>query len=298
MLHAFPDSARFGAALADRLSQRCESLEVHRFPDGESLVRAQRHPSHSAIVVRSLHAPNAKLVETLFAADALRRRGVRHLTLVAPYLPYMRQDAVFRPGEALSQQVVADLLGRTFDRVLTVEAHLHRIDSLNRVFRCDAESVSAAGAIAQWLGHRACVVVGPDGESRRWVERIAALAGCAGVVGEKRRLADRRVRVELPSLPRCRRAVIVDDIASSGATLAATARTLRKCGIARVEAVVVHAIFAPGAAERLARAGIARTVTCNSVPHPSNRIDVTAAMAAALRSRHGSGHSTRLRAAT
>jgi ribose-phosphate pyrophosphokinase len=291
VLYTFADSAAFATRLAGHLGAVCDRVAVHRFPDDETLPRVLPLSPRRAVLVRSLHSPNAKIVETLLAADALRRSGARELTLVAPYLPYMRQDAVFHPGEPLSQRVVADVLGRAFDRILTVEAHLHRVATLDDVFPCAARSLSAAPAIAAWIGRAdGCVVVGPDRESRPWVEAIADAAGAAAVVGEKRRLSDRRVRVELPPMPPYRRAVLVDDVGSSGSTLASAARAVHRAGIERIDAVVVHAIFAAGALEKIERSGVRRLVSCNSVPHPTNRIDVTPMMAAAMGSKpKGSG---------
>lgn len=282
-LFAFPDSGRIAGLLARRLGAPLRTLRTHHFPDGESLVRAPLPVATRAVLVRSLYAPDAKLFETLLAADALRRAGAREVTLVAPYLPYMRQDRVFRRGEPLSQHVLAEMLGRAFDRVLTVEAHLHRIASLQDVFPCRAESLSAAAAIAEWVRRsRATCVVGPDRESRPWVEAIAECAGIDAVVGEKTRLGDRRVRIRFPLGGSYGRAVLVDDVASSGSTLATAAAALRRGGAARVDAIVVHPIFAPGAMEKLARAGIRRVASCNSVPHPSNRIDLAPLLASAL----------------
>ncbi len=77
-------------------------------------------------VCRSLDRPNDKLIELLLAAEAARELGARHLTLVAPYLCYMRQDAAFRPGEAVSQRIDGRFLARSFDAVVTVDPHLHR----------------------------------------------------------------------------------------------------------------------------------------------------------------------------
>jgi ribose-phosphate pyrophosphokinase len=74
----------------------------------------------------------------------------------------------------------------------------------------------------------------------------------------------------------------VDDIASSGGTLAAAARALRRRGLARVDALVVHALFAPGALRRLRSAGIERVVSCDTVPHATNRIGVAPLLAGAL----------------
>lgn len=282
-LYTFRDSAVFAARLARCAGGTARRLAVHRFPDGETLVRVAGKAPPEAVLVRGLDAPDAKLFETLLAADALRRAGARRVTLVAPYLPYMRQDAVFHPGEPVSQRVLAAVVGRAFDRVLTVEAHLHRTASLDEIFPCPATSLSAAPAIAAWLRRAApdALVVGPDSESRPWVERIAALAGVGALVGEKHRLGDRRVRIELPALPACRRAVLIDDVATSGATLRTAARALRRAGVGRVDAVVVHAVFAPGALASIERAGV-RVISCNSVRHPTNRIDLAPTVAAAL----------------
>jgi ribose-phosphate pyrophosphokinase len=284
-LHFFADSARFGRALARALGAPARTVDVHRFPDGESLVRVRGEGAHHALLVRSLHDPNQKLVEVLLAADALRRRGAGRVTLVAPYLPYMRQDAVFRPGEALSQQVVGSWLGRAFDCVVTVEPHLHRVSELGAVVPCQALAVPAAGALAGWLGGRRArpLLVGPDEESEPWLRALAERTGLSAVVGRKQRFGDTRVKIALsPLLRGARRALIVDDIGSSGATLAETARALRAAGVARVEAVVVHALFARGALPLLRRAGIARVLSCVTVVHPSNACSVVSSVAEAL----------------
>lgn len=281
-LHTFADTARFGRRLARESGLPSSPVRVHRFPDGESLVRVARPVGRDAYLVRSLHDPNGKLVETLLAADALRRAGARTVSLIAPYLPYMRQDAVFRPGEPVSQRAIGDWLSRAFDAVLTVEAHLHRVATLGEVIR-RGRSLSAASAIAGWLGRRPeTVVVGPDAESRPWIEAIARLAGTDAIVATKRRRGDRKVAVRIPRLPAAIRAVIVDDIASTGATLAATARALRRAGAGIVDAVVVHPIFAPDAHRRIHAAGVRRIVSCDTIPHATNAISVAPIIAGAI----------------
>jgi ribose-phosphate pyrophosphokinase len=102
------------------------------------------------------------------------------------------------------------------------------------------------------------------------------------VVARKERHGDRSVTVHLPDLPLGSRAVIVDDIASSGATIEATARALRTRGARSIDAIVSHAIFAPGAWARIRAAGVRRLVSCDTIPHPSNAIGVAALLAAAL----------------
>jgi ribose-phosphate pyrophosphokinase len=262
-----------------------ERLREHRFPDRESLVRLRAPAAREAIVVRSFDNPDGKLFEALLAADASRRAGARRVTLVAPYLPYMRQDKVFEPGEPVSQRVLGTMLGEAFDRVVTLEAHLHRIRRLGEVIPCRARSLSAAPALAQWMrAHaRGALVVGPDAESMPWVREIGRAAGTNWIVGRKQRLGDRTVHVHFDDLPAARRAVVIDDVASSGATLAGAARALRVRGIARIDAIVVHAIFAPGAISLIRRAGVRRILSCDTIAHPTNAIRCAPLVADALR---------------
>src|SRR5262249_19971071 len=128
-----------------------------------------------------------------------------------------------------------------------------------------------------------CVVVGPDAESEPWVRAIAALARAPWVVGRKHRLHDDAVRIRFARLPACRRAVIVDDIASSGATLAVAARARARAGVGTLDAAAVPAIFGRGALARVRAAGVRRLVSCDTVPHATNAIPVAPLLGAALR---------------
>ena len=284
-LHVFPDSEQFGRRLARILGLGCARVGIHLFPDGESLVRIRPPAGQHALLVRSLYAPNPKLVETLLAADALRRAGAQQVSLLAPYLPYMRQDRVFRPGEPISQQVIGRCLGQAFDRVLTIEAHLHRIEHLSDVIPGHSQSLSAAPALAEWIQRTAphSLLVGPDAESEPWVRAIAQTAHTQWVIGTKERLGDRKVRITFPRLPSCQHAVIIDDIASSGETLAVAAQALQRQGVPTVDAVVVHAIFAPRALSRMRAAGIDRIVSGDTIPHPTNGLSVIPVFATALK---------------
>lgn len=287
-LFTFPDTEALARRVAGRLRLELRTLEVHAFPDGETLIRAEASGPGSALLFRSLDHPNPKLVELLLAADALRRQGVRRIGLVAPYLCYMRQDRVFEPGQSLSQHTIAQLLGTYFEDVLTIEAHLHRIRALSEVFPCRASSISAAPAVADWLRTHPepAVILGPDAESEPWVREIAERAGLEWRVAAKRRHGDRAVRIDLPPLPRdTRRVLIVDDIGSSGATLASLAEILHQRGVTRIGAIVVHPLFEQGALARLEASGIHPVVSCDGVPHATNAIALAPLLAETIEAR-------------
>jgi len=287
-LFAFRECETLAQETADRLGVDLRLVDVHSFPDGESLVRVESQRPGQALIFRSLDHPNEKLIELLLAADALRRQGVEKIGLVCPYLGYMRQDRVFEPGQALSQQVIAELLGRAFDDVLTVEAHLHRIRSLAEVFPCRAQSISAAPVIADWLLEKANadLIIGPDAESEPWVRAIASQAKLEWIVATKLRRGDRVVEVDLPKLPEgATRVCIVDDVGSSGVTLEAVSKILRDRGVTEIGAIVVHALFDAATPERLRKSGIESLVSTNSIRHASNRISLAALLATEIERR-------------
>jgi ribose-phosphate pyrophosphokinase len=286
-IHTFSDSENLGRRLATINRTSLAPIALHTFPDRETLVRVRRPAGRQAVVLRSLDDPNRKLLEVLLAADALRRAGASTVTLVCPYLSYMRQDRVFHPGEPISQRVVAGLLSGSFDRVVTLQAHLHRIATLAAVFQCPAQSLSAAPAIAAWVTRQArdgYLVIGPDRESGRLVKEVAGLTGLRAMVGVKQRLRDRSVKVAFARLPKATGAIIVDDIASSGATIAAVIQALRPMGIGNVDVVVVHALFERGAITRIRGAGARRIVSCDTIVHPTNAIEIAPLLAETLRS--------------
>jgi ribose-phosphate pyrophosphokinase len=196
----------------------------------------------------------------------------------------MRQDVEFRPGEAVSQQVIARLLGGRVDEILTLEPHLHRIAELETVFPCRARALGSAELLADWCrsGTLPAFLVGPDAESEAWVRKLADVAGLPWIVCEKYRRGDADVVVTVPKQRGRGRAILVDDIASSGMTLAAAATALFEAGVDEVDAAVVHAIFASGAIDCIRSAGIRAIVSTDSIPHASNGIPTARFFAAAL----------------
>ena len=289
VIQCLPSSAGAAQRLAGRLGVGLHEIARHRFPDGE--LRVTVGPAASTVIVYApLDQPNDKLLALLFASEALRRGGAKRLVLVAPYLCYMRQDAAFHEGEAVSQKVIGRLLASAVDRVITVDAHLHRTKDVHNIFPgIEADNLSAMPAIADGLRaggfDPSTVVVGPDEESQAWVSDLAARLGARPAVARKTRRGDRSVEITFadPALFVGRPALLVDDIVSSGGTLMTCAKALQAAGATTVDAVVTHALFAPELAGRLFEAGIRSVKSTDSIRHPSNAIALDAVLAGALR---------------
>lgn len=289
VVHAFTDEAAPARAFAEALGIACRLVDVHAFPDGEVLPTIPE-AAPTTIVYRSLARPNDKLMTLLLACDAWRRAGADRLILVAPYLCYMRQDAIFTPGQPNSQVVIGDLLGARFDRIITVDAHLHRAPSIQSVFpQTAATNLTAAPAIAAWLAHNHCgvnFIVGPDAESEPWVDQVAALLGAPYRLFSKTRLGDARVHLVLqnPEEFSGHAVALVDDICSSGSTLIKATEMLRSAGARDVVVCITHALFDAAIGDKLRAAGATSIISTDSVIHSTNGIRLAPLLADALRS--------------
>jgi ribose-phosphate pyrophosphokinase len=242
-------------------------------------------PEH-LVIYRSLDRPNDKLIELMLVARQARLLGATRLSLVAPYLAYMRQDIAFHPGEVVSQKVVGRFLADLFDAVITVDPHLHRIATLHEAIPIPhAVSLSGAPMLAQLIAqhHQRPLLIGPDAESTQWIKAAAGAHGFDHGVCTKERRGDKDVRISLPPVPcQGRSVVLLDDVASSGRTLAGAARLLLSAGAASVDVAVTHALFAGDALEVIRASGVGRIWSTDCIAHESNAISVAPLLARAL----------------
>jgi ribose-phosphate pyrophosphokinase len=291
-LYALPGAQSFAKPLANRLEASLGELTVRRFPDGESWVRVLGDGAEGdAIVVSSLDRPDQKLCQLLFVAETLRDMGTRRVGLVAPYLPYMRQDERFQAGEGVTSRYFARILSSYFDWLVTVDPHLHRHDSLTELYAIPAYAASSAAALAQCVDafDDDTVLIGPDAESEQWVVEVARRTGSPQVIFEKTRHGDRHVELGQADLARFRdhQPIIIDDIISTGATMAEAIASVRAAELPAPICVGIHGVFADQAHQHLLDAGARQVLTSNTISHPTNAIDVTEALgeqvAAALR---------------
>lgn len=278
MVIAMPGTDALANAIAAAVAGELTGIETRRFPDDEVYLRLQADPKgRSVVVVATLDRPDAKLLSVLFAAGAARSLGAAHIGLVAPYLPYMRQDKRFRDGEAVTSVHFADMVSAAFDWLATVDPHLHRYRSLGEVYRIPAVALQAAPLLSAWIRQHVArpLLVGPDAESEQWVSAVAARAEAPHVVLSKERFGDRDVRVSVPDLSRWagHTPVLVDDIVSSARTMIEACRHMVAAGLPRPVCVAVHALFAGDAFQSL-RQVAGRIVTTNTVPHETNAIEI------------------------
>lgn len=273
---------------------RCE-----RFPDGEISVdvEPQSVGGRDVLVVQPTSAPASDhLLELLLIADASRRAGARSISAVIPYFGYARQDRRKREGEPIAVHVVTQLLAvAKLSRVVSVDLHS---DVVEAALDCPMEKVSAVGLLAQTLAERiapspeASIIVAPDLGAVKLAREYARLMALPLAVVHKVRTSGTEVSSErIAGDVRGRRAIIIDDMISTGGTIVEAVRAVQAEGATgEVLVAATHAVLAPGARERLRAGGVGQLVVTDTLaPSPAERwttvVSVAPLLADAIRRR-------------
>lgn len=267
-------------------------VTIRHFPDSESYVKLNSDVrGQDVILVNSLDHPDRKAMALLFFTDVVKEYGAKSVGLVCPYLGYMRQDSRFHEGEAISSNIFAKFLSQQLDWLITVDPHLHRHKTLEEIYSIPTKIVHASIPIAEWIKEnveRPCLI-GPDEESTQWVSDVAKLVDAPFIILEKIRRGDRDVTVSLHDMSEYvdKTPVILDDIISTAQTMIETVHHLNAIGLKAPVCIGTHPIFAANSYQTLMNAPVSRVVSCNTIAHSSNAIDVSPLIIEALRGRFG-----------
>ena len=253
------------------------------FPDGESYIKFQNNLNNRDLILfTSLDRPNAKILPLILVAETAKALGARCVGLCAPYLAYMRQDKQFNPGEGVTSKYFAKLLSQHIDWLVTVDPHLHRYHDLDEIYSIPNTTLHATQAIARWIDKevKQPLLIGPDSESEQWVAEVAQAAHAPYLILEKNRHGDYDVEISAPIIGAYTNhtPVLVDDIISTAQTMIEVVKHLQKAQMKAAVCVGIHAVFSNDAYEHLINAGVASIVTCNTIKHKSNRIDVSSVL--------------------
>jgi ribose-phosphate pyrophosphokinase len=280
VLFSFPENEDLGKILVQKTGFEFGKLTIREFPDRESFVQIFTEVKNKNIIILcGLDKPNSKIMPLIFLADLCRELGAKKITLVTPYLGYMRQDKRFNDGEAITSRTFAGILNNYFDSGVTIDPHLHRYHSLSQIYKIPFKTLRASDTVAQWIKENIVnpVLIGPDEESEQWVSDIGTKADIPFMILKKIRRGDKDVEISIPDIEKYKKCVpvLVDDIISTARTMIGTVKHLNKTGMNKTVCVGIHAVFAGDGYDALKNSGVADIVTCNTIPHITNRIDIS-----------------------
>ncbi len=260
--------------IASHLNINLGRAMVGRFKNGESRVKLEENVRGSDVfVIQPTCTPvNEHLMELLLLIDALRRASAARVTAVMPYYGYAKQEKKTTGREPISAKLVANLI-RTAGahRVLTMDLHAPAIEGF---FDIPVDHLQAGPLLAEYirdLNLPKPVVVSPDaggvGRANSFRERIGA--GLA-IIAKQRPQPDVAEVLEMVGDVEGRTAIIVDDMISTGGTLAEAARSLKERGALEVHACATHGIFAGDATSIIEKSMLVETIVTNTIPLPPN----------------------------
>jgi len=288
-----PASTELGEAVARHLGAEAYPVDHRLFPDGESYIRFNVDVKGETVILVQTTAPDPdrKLVQLLVMARTAWDLGARRVIACVPYLAYMRQDKRFLEGEALSFDVVLSLMEDSgVDDLLVVD--LHSEESLRMVqprHRIRVHTLSAIPVIALYLkehGYDGAYSLSPDVGRKDIVEAASRVMGGGFAFFEKirdRRTGETTMKVKDLDVGG-RKAVVFDDIISSGGTMARAIKGLKAQGAVRVAAACTHALFMGGAEDRLRDAGADLILATDTVDSDHSVVSVAGLLADRLRS--------------
>jgi len=273
---AHPQLAR---DIAHSMEKALVPVTVSAFADGETRVRIEADVRDADLyIVQPTSAPtNERLMTLALIADAARAAGAARVTAVVPYFGYARQDVRKSPGEPRSAQLAARILRCAgVERMVALELHSPALESAfdMPLIHLQADELMLR-AIRSWNIADLAIVAPDAGGLKRAQRYAAALAAPLAAIAKTRPGADAAVALQTLGDVRGRSCLVVDDMASTGGTIAAAARALLAAGAKEIHALFIHAVMAPGALDRICAASVRRIATTDSVRgDPDPRIEV------------------------
>ena len=282
-----PASTKLGQKIAELLNAEAVPVAFKTFPDGESYVRLEGEvKDEQAVIVQTTDPPqDSKLVQLALLVDAAKRNGARKVRAIVPYLAYARQDKVFLQGEALSIEMIANMLKAAgVDDLTTINVHQEKILT---GFPFPANTVSAIPLLAERFKQKGlgkAFALAPDKGAIRWAEQAEkVLGGGYGYLDKQRDRYTGQVQVEKKTLDvKGKTVIIFDDIISTGGTIVAAAKILKELEARRIYASCVHPLLIGDAEERINDAGVEEIVGTDSVSSRVSQVSLAPLIAEEL----------------
>ena len=258
------------AQVARALGLRLGRSAVERFPDGELTVNLLEVVRRKEVFIVQATAPpvNDHLVELLAFTDVCRRASAAHISAIVPYFGYARADKRHGRREPITASMVAEMLQAVgVNHVITIDLHAPQIEGF---FHIPVDSLTAVPLMCDAIRPQlpaGTVVVSPDAGRVRMATQYAQRLKTSLVVLHKMRESGRKTHVtHLVGHVKDRPCLIIDDMISTGGTIAESISTLRAAG-ARPEIYVAatHGLFLAGARAKLTEASVTRLFVTDTI---------------------------------
>ena len=281
-----PASRELGEQIAKGLSTVPRAVDHRIFPDGESYIKIYPELKNETVVIVQTTAPSQdqRLIQLFMMARTAKALGASRVICVVPYLAYSRQDKMFLEGEAYSLDLVIKILSDLgVDDLIVADVHNEAsLDKVDERYSIRIHNISGVSLLAGYLnenGFKGAYSLSPDKGAIHLAQAADSLLG--GGFGYFEKTRDRRtgeIEMKVKDLEVSgRKAVVFDDIISSGGTMARAIEGLKGQGANKVAAACTHALFMGDAERRIREAGADVIAFTDSVKTSTEGVTITIA---------------------
>jgi len=249
-----------------------------RFPDDELYIRIMDDISGEHVVIVQTTYPDPNIIELFLLQNAVEEAGAKEISVVIPYFGYARQDTKFKEGEPISAKAMANLISLSADRVITVDPHKEYILDF---FSTSAFSCSAITELAKYLKKKNVdMVLAPDKGALERAKQASQIISCDFDYMEKTRIDGTTIEIKPKKLDtKNKNVAIIDDIISTGGTMAKSIQELKKNGAKNVFVACTHGLFAGNAVKKLTSAGCNEIISTDTIKSKFSKVKIAPCIA-------------------
>lgn len=278
-------SQKLAAKISKELNCPLIPVEIRRFPDGERYIRIKGQLDDEAIVVQSTGYPqDENLIELFLILKNLKSMGIKKIRVVIPYFGYGRQEKRFKSGEAISAEIISEILEFCgANEIFCINLHEENITNFLKI---PVYNLSAMSTIANYLKNKLQhpVIVAPDKGALEFAKEIAEILNCEYDYLEKVRISPEKVETKPKNIDiKDKEAVIIDDIISTGGTIVNATKILKKLGASKVIVSCVHAVLVEDAILKMFAAGVDDVISTDTLLSDASIISVAPLIGDALK---------------
>lgn len=266
-------SEKIAKDLSEELKTTLVKTIIKRFPDDELYIRILDDIAKEHVVIVQTTYPDNNIVELFLLQDAVKEAGAKKITVVIPYFGYSRQDKKFLDGEPISAKAIAKLISLNADKVITVDPHKEHILDF---FAIPAFSCSAVPEIAKYLSQKNIdLLLAPDKGALDRVKKASKIIGCDFDYMEKTRIDGTTVEIKPKNLDvKNKNVAIIDDIISTGGTMAKSIKELKNQGAKKIFVSCTHGLFAGDAIKKLESAGCDELISTDTIKSEFSKVKI------------------------
>jgi ribose-phosphate pyrophosphokinase len=254
---------------------------LKRFPDDELYVCISDDITEKNVIIVQTTYPDHNIIELLLLQDAAKEANAKKITVVIPYLGYARQDKKFENGEPISAKTIAKIISINADEIITIDPHKEYILDF---FTVPASSCTAVPELSNYLKKKDIdMVLAPDKGALNRVKKASTIMNCDFDYMEKTRIDGSTIEIKPKNLDvHDKNVAIIDDIISTGGTMAKSINELKKHGTKKIFVACTHGLFVGDAVKKLSSAGCDEIISTDTIKSGFSKVKIASAISKLL----------------